>query len=175
MPFHFSERSLSRLDGLHFVLRDVALKAIALSTVDFAITEGLRAQERQAELVKAGASRTMNGRHVTGHAVDVVAVVGGVLRWELVWYPQIAHAFRQAGIALHAPLVWGCVWDRTLNEIDYDLADAATQYQERWYRTHPRPANRDKREFWGPLIDGPHFELSRKEYPADPRTIPVTA
>lgn len=165
MPFHFSARSLLRLEGLHFALADVARRAIQISEVDFAITEGRRAQERQAELVKAGASRTMNGRHVTGHAIDVVAVVAGALRWEWVWYPKIAHAFRQAGIALHVPLVWGGVWDRVLNEIAYDLAAAAEQYQERFRRKEGRP----------PLVDGPHFELQRKAYPSEPPAVVVTA
>lgn len=157
MPFKFSERSLSRLEDIHPDLLGVAHRAIAISEVDFAITEGKRSQDRQAELVKAGASRTMNGRHVTGHAIDVVAVSFGTLRWEWVWYPKIAHAFQQAGIGLHVPLVWGGCWDRTLNEIGYDLELAAAQYQERFRRVEGRRA----------LVDGPHFELQRRTYPAE--------
>lgn len=168
MPFTFSLRSMERLQGLHPDLAEIAMRAIMMSEVDFAVTEGLRSQDRQAELVKAGASRTMNGRHVTGHAVDVVAVVGGTLRWEWVWYPKIAHAFRQAGVALHVPLKWGGCWDRTLNEIGYDLADAAKEYQARWHRQNPGPDRH-------PLVDGPHFELDRKTYPAEPQPTPVTA
>jgi len=39
--------------------------------VPFIVVEGLRTRERQAALVKADASHTMNSRHLTGHAVDL--------------------------------------------------------------------------------------------------------
>jgi peptidoglycan LD-endopeptidase CwlK len=60
-------------------------RAIQITTQDFRGQEGLRTRERQAALVARGASRTMNSRHLTGHAVDLVAgwrrnqlVVGGL-------------------------------------------------------------------------------------------------
>lgn len=45
------------------------------------VQEGLRTRERKAELVARGASRTINSRHLTGHAVDLVALNGGEVSW----------------------------------------------------------------------------------------------
>ena len=68
-----------KLKGVNIDLVSVVHRALELSDIDFAVTEGLRTKERQAELVKAGASKTMNSRHITGHAVDLAAIVGSVL------------------------------------------------------------------------------------------------
>ena len=76
MGFHLSGRSLRRLDGVHPRLVALAREAVALSPVDFMITEGRRTRQRQAALVRAGASRTMHSRHLTGHAIDVAAMRG---------------------------------------------------------------------------------------------------
>ena len=52
-----------------------------IATQDFQVQEGLRTRERQAELVARGASRTMHSRHLTGHAVDLVALGGAEISW----------------------------------------------------------------------------------------------
>ncbi len=77
MSFRLSSRSRARLVGVHPALIAVVEAAIARTPVDFMITEGLRTAEHQAALVKAGASRTTRSRHLTGHAVDVAALVEG--------------------------------------------------------------------------------------------------
>src|SRR5690606_19512588 len=94
MGYAFSSRSLKRLEGVHPRLVALAREAIALSPVDFMITEGLRTKARQAALVKAGASRTWRSRHLTGHAIDVAALVDGQVRWDWPLYPRIAAAFK---------------------------------------------------------------------------------
>jgi len=71
MSFRLSARSRARLSGVHPALIAVVERAIARTSVDFMIVEGLRTPERQAVLVRAGASRTLKSRHLTGHAVDV--------------------------------------------------------------------------------------------------------
>src|SRR3989304_3927106 len=106
MSFTFRGRPLENLEGVHSDLKHVCHLALERSAVDFGITEGLRSMDRQTALVKAGASRTLDGRHVTGHAVDVAAYVDGVVSWAWPLYPQVAHAFRQAGVALHVSIVW---------------------------------------------------------------------
>ena len=40
---------------------------------DFTVLEGKRTVERQAQLVKDGASKTMKSKHLTGKAVDIAA------------------------------------------------------------------------------------------------------
>ena len=74
------------------------------------ITEGLRTPARQAALVRAGASRTLKSRHLTGHAVDVAALVEGQVRWDWPLYARIAEAFEAAAKELETPIVWGGDW-----------------------------------------------------------------
>lgn len=110
MTFKFSARSLRNLDGLHRDLVRAAHRALELSDVDFVVTEGLRTRERQRQLVAAGASRTMNSRHITGHALDVAAWVGGTVRWDWPLYDRIATAFKAAARELDVQIVWGGDW-----------------------------------------------------------------
>lgn len=91
------------------------------------MTEGLRSPERQARLVKAGASKTLKSRHLTGHAVDLAAIVDGKIRWDWPLYFKIAEAMKAAAKEENVSIVWGGDWK---------------------------------------MKDGPHFELSRKVYPA---------
>lgn len=108
--FKLSARSESRLMGVHPALQSVVRRALALSTVDFAVLEGIRTPERQAELMKAGASQTLKSRHLTGHAVDLGAIVAGEVRWDWPLYDQIAKAMKQAASELGTPLEWGGDW-----------------------------------------------------------------
>jgi len=110
MTFVLGRASLARLAGVHPDLVRVVKRAIALTPVDFRVTEGLRSIERQRELVKAGASKTMNSRHLTGHAVDVVALLEGKVRWDWPLYDRIAKAFKAAAKAEGVPLEWGGDW-----------------------------------------------------------------
>lgn len=145
-----SQRSRDRLTGVNPALVAVVERAIQLSAVDFGITEGLRTAERQTQLVAAGASSTMNSRHLTGDAVDVVAYVGGAVSWKLSVYCQIAAAFREASMELHQPIRWGGCWSllRDLPDDAEGIEDAVETYSAR-RRAMGRRA----------LIDGPHFEI----------------
>lgn len=115
MSFRLSQRSLDRLAGVHPALAGVVKAAILRTPVDFMVTEGLRTPERQAALVRAGASRTMKSRHLTGHAVDVAAVVDGQVRWDWPLYPRIAGAFKAAARERGVALIWGGDW-KTLRD-----------------------------------------------------------
>ena len=115
MSFHLSQRSLQRLSGVHPVLVEVVKAAILRTPVDFMVTEGLRTPERQAALVMAGASRTLKSRHLTGHAVDVAAVVDGQVRWDWPLYPRIAGAFKTVARERGVALIWGGDW-KTLRD-----------------------------------------------------------
>ncbi len=110
MSFRLSNRSRTRMKGVHPALVAVAEAAIARTAVDFMITEGLRTPARQAALVRAGASRTLKSRHLTGHAVDVAALVDGQVRWDWPLYARIAEAFKAAAKELETPIVWGGDW-----------------------------------------------------------------
>jgi len=72
--------------------------------------EGLRTLARQQELVAKGASKTMNSRHLTGHAIDFVPIVGGKITWKWPAFGPVADAFKAASKELKVPIVWGGDW-----------------------------------------------------------------
>jgi peptidoglycan L-alanyl-D-glutamate endopeptidase CwlK len=88
----------------------VVERAIQLTSVDFTVLEGLRTTERQKTLVAAGASKTMNSRHITGHAVDLGAYVDGQVDWSWPLYERIAAAMKLAAKELGVAIVCGADW-----------------------------------------------------------------
>ena len=108
--FTLGHRSKQRLKGVHPDLVKVVECAIQLTTVDFAVLEGLRTPERQKALVEAGASQTLNSRHLTGHAVDLGAWVGDEVRWDWPLYHKIAAAMKDAAKQVDVPIEWGGDW-----------------------------------------------------------------
>lgn len=121
MSFRLSQRSMKRLEGVHPRLVALVKEAAALSPVDFMVTEGLRTPQRQAALVKAGASRTLRSRHLTGHAVDVAALVEGQVRWDWPLYPRIAAAFKVAATRQETAIIWGGDWTRLRDGPHFEL------------------------------------------------------
>ncbi len=112
--FKLSEKSLNRLEGVHEDLVAVVKLAISHSVVDFSVIDGLRTVERQKELYAQGRTKagnivtwTMNSPHLLGHAVDLGAIVNGVLSWDKKWYPLIADAMLESAAKLEIPIVWG--------------------------------------------------------------------
>jgi len=111
MTRKWSARSLGNLAGIHPDLRRVMDRALQESPVDFIVIEGLRNKAQQAELVKSGASRTMNSRHLTGHAVDLLPIgLDGKGAFDWVLYRQLAPAVKGAAMAENVPLDWGGDW-----------------------------------------------------------------
>lgn len=78
--------------------------------MSFIVTEGLRTTERQAKLVKAGASQTMNSYHLRGNAVDIAVTLDGEVRWDWPLYEKISDVFKQAAADLHVKITWGGDW-----------------------------------------------------------------
>jgi hypothetical protein len=120
--------SEKNLIGVHRDLVAVVRRAAALCPIEFRVIEGVRTLARQKQLVAAGASKTLNSRHLTGHAVDLAPFIAGKIRWDWPPFYQIADAMKHAAIEADVPIVWGGDWK---------------------------------------FKDGPHFELDRKEYPAN--------
>ncbi|PID44082.1 MAG: hypothetical protein CSB48_02880 [Proteobacteria bacterium] len=110
--FALSDRSRRNLLGVHPDLVPIVEHAIHITRVDFTVIEGVRSIERQQKLVRSGASRTMNSRHLTGHAVDLGAWVDGQIDWSWPLYYQIADAMKCAAKKLDTPLEWGGDWKR---------------------------------------------------------------
>ena len=132
------ERSESSLRGVHPDLVRVVRRAHMLMSEDspglsFVVIEGLRSLERQRALVSAGASRTMNSKHLPrvgrdgrefGHAVDLAAEVRGLgIRWDWPLYPRIARRMRAAAAELGVSLTWGGDWDGDGSSDDESFKD----------------------------------------------------
>lgn len=145
--YSLSELSLNRLQGVNPNLVKVVKRAIELSGVDFRVSEGVRTKERQALLVRQGASQTMNSRHLTGHAVDLVAIVDGQVSWDFNHYYTIAKAIAQASTELGVSVRWGGAWTIITNK---------NGTPQDWVKAYKAERKRlGKKEF----LDGVHFEI----------------
>lgn len=120
--FKLGPRSISRLRGVHPDLVKVVERAIQITPVDFTVLEGLRDPMRQRALVEAGASQTMNSRHLTGHAVDLGAWIDDEVRWDWPLYHKIAAAMKQAAKELDVSIVWGGDWKSFKDGPHFELA-----------------------------------------------------
>lgn len=107
MSFKLSQRSLDRLKGVDEDLVSVVKRAIEITTVDFAVIEGLRTPERQKELMEKGFSQTLLSKHLVGRAVDLGAWVDNTVSWEKAPYLEIAKAMKQAAKELNVSIRWG--------------------------------------------------------------------
>ena len=107
MTYKLSLRSRQRLSGVHPDLVAVVKRAIEITEQDFSVTEGIRHIERQRKLVATGKSTTLNSRHLTGHAVDLVPYP---VSWDWEYFYPIADAMKQAAKELKVDLEWGGDW-----------------------------------------------------------------
>lgn len=110
MSYVLGARSLERLNGVHPDLVRVVKLAISKSPLDFTVLEGLRTKERQKQLYAQGATKTMNSRHLTGHAVDLAPLIGGAVSWDWPLYDKIALVMKAAAKELDVPITWGGDW-----------------------------------------------------------------
>jgi peptidoglycan L-alanyl-D-glutamate endopeptidase CwlK len=110
MTFALGARSLSRLSGVHPDLVKVVQLAIRKSDLDFAVLEGCRTIDRQRQLFAQKATKTMNSRHLTGHAVDLAPVINGDVSWDWPLYNRLAKTVKAAAAELGIPITWGGDW-----------------------------------------------------------------
>lgn len=108
--FKLSDKSLRRLEGVHPDLVKVVKRAIEITPVDFLVVEGLRTKSRQAYLLDAGKSRTMNSYHLTGHAVDIAPIVDGKVSWDWKYFHPMIAAMKQAAKELDVKIIAGADW-----------------------------------------------------------------
>jgi peptidoglycan L-alanyl-D-glutamate endopeptidase CwlK len=119
-------RSLRNLQGVHDDLVRVIVAAHAATlarhdALSFIVIEGLRTPRRQVELKAAGASMTLNSRHLTGHAVDLMAKVRGRGRWDWPLYATLGALVKAEAARLGVPLVWGGDWRRLRDGPHFEL------------------------------------------------------
>ncbi len=104
MTYALGKRSLERLVGVHPDLVRVVQRAIELTDHDFSVIEGVRTVETQRQYVAKGVSKTLNSRHITGHAVDLYPV-GRPTPWDKC--PVVAAAMLAAAVELDVAIRWG--------------------------------------------------------------------
>ena len=149
MTYKLSQRSLDRLEGVDERLVAVVKHAITTTKIDFGVICGLRTVEMQKKLVARGASKTMKSKHLTGHAVDLMAYISGRGSGDHSVYDDIGDAMKEAGDTLGVQLRWGAAWHiNDLRKWEYTMEQAMNSYIDA-----RRSANRR------PFIDCPHWEL----------------
>jgi len=114
-------RSRERMKGVHPDLVGVIEHAAEIAPGTFIVTEGLRTPDRQYQLYVTGASKTLNSRHLTGHAVDLAALVDGKVRWDWPLYHKLAAVVKQAAYERNVPLIWGGDWKSFPDGPHYEL------------------------------------------------------
>ena len=109
-PFVLGKLSLSRLVNVDPRLVAMVKRAIEITEIDFTVVEGHRSKARQSELVKSGASKTMNSRHLTGHAVDLAPWIDGAISWAWADFYRLEPFITAAAAEVKCPLEWGGNW-----------------------------------------------------------------
>lgn len=114
--FRLSQRSLTRLAGVHPDLVEVVKLAILRTSVDFTVVEGVRTVAQQREYVARGSSKTMGSFHLPqadglAHAVDLAPLVGGAIPWnEWAQFKELADVVKACAAELGVPVEWGGDW-----------------------------------------------------------------
>lgn len=119
MSFSLGDRSLKNLEGVHKDLVKVVERAIKITKQDFTVVEGVRTLDRQKKLLADGFTKTLNSRHLTGHAVDLCP-------YPIEWddhnkFEVISKAMKQAASELGVSIVWGGDWTRGWDKPHYEL------------------------------------------------------
>lgn len=111
--------SLIKLATVKPELQKVALYAVAICPLPFAIASGNRTQKEQDYLYASGRTRrgsivtkTRRSKHIGGGAIDFMALdAKGKVDWKnLKPYPEIARCFKIAAGKLKTPIEWGGDW-----------------------------------------------------------------
>lgn len=120
--FKLSKSSLKNLQGVHPDLLAVIRLALRYSKYDFGITSGVRTLEQQQEMIDKGASNTVDSRHLSGHAVDIIVYVNGTSTYRKKFYSKVASSFFKAAIELGVDLEWGGHWESLFDGPHFQLS-----------------------------------------------------
>lgn len=125
----FNELSVDRMQGVDPRLIEILQITRQRTGIPFEITEGLRDSERQAELVEASKSQTMNSKHLTGNALDIhILNPDGSANWDFEAYRPIADAAKQVAAELgYNDLVWGGDWQSLRDGVHFQLGGQYAQ------------------------------------------------
>lgn len=114
--FRFSQRSLDNLKGVNPKLTQVVYRALELTDIDFAVTDGLRTAAEAAANRGKGTSYIKRSKHEDGLAVDITpcvngkAVAGKQEDWP--YFNQLSKWMFQAAEELGVKIAWGGNWEK---------------------------------------------------------------
>lgn len=129
-PVAFSEQSNQRLAGVNptlaDILRETERRALERG-IKIEVSEGLRDPGRQAGLVAAGKSQTLNSRHLTGNATDVyIRNPDGSPNWDFEAYRPVADIAKEVAAEMGVPdLVWGGDWKTLKDGVHFQIGGPA--------------------------------------------------
>lgn len=72
--YRLSTKSKTKLQGVHPLLNLLVREAIKDCKVDFTVLEGLRTIQTQRAYLKRGVTWTLNSKHLSGNAIDLVPI-----------------------------------------------------------------------------------------------------
>ena len=122
--FKFGTRSRRRLGTVDKSLQLLMNVAIRRGIFDLSVLEGLRTKERQQFLVATGASKTLNSKHLTGHAVDIgIWKAGRVDYKDKKAYYVLAGQIYLLAAELGIKARWGGNWDSDQDMNDQSFND----------------------------------------------------
>ena len=103
----FGKRSKERLRGVDTRLVNVLNELVKI--MDVTIIEGLRSEQRQEKLLKAGSTKTKFSKHIEGKAVDLAP-------YPIDWndrdrFHYMGGMIRGIAKQLNIPVRWGGDWD----------------------------------------------------------------
>jgi peptidoglycan L-alanyl-D-glutamate endopeptidase CwlK len=124
MPRKWSEASKRALKNVHPDLVRVLENALKNGRRDFRVLEGRRTKARQAKLVKEGASKIMNSRHLGGFAVDLGVLRDGKISWHWPEYIVLAADIKKAAMDERVRIEWGGDWPHFKDGGHFELSRA---------------------------------------------------
>lgn len=102
-----NDKSMARLKGVDTRLVAVIGAAALSCPLEFQVTEGVRSLARQQMLFDAGKSRTLQSKHLFGHAVDIHVLVNGVANWDFKNYAVVNEHVQKAAAHFGVSVKWG--------------------------------------------------------------------
>jgi peptidoglycan LD-endopeptidase CwlK len=123
VPVEFNATSKARLAAIDPTLAQLMTAVEAQHPDAFEIGEGMRDIDTQRKYVAEGKSQTMNSKHLTGNAVDIVmGADSGKPNWNFEDYRPIADTAKATAAAMGIPdFVWGGDWKSLRDGVHFQI------------------------------------------------------
>lgn len=135
MAYKFGKGSTEQLNDINPILKELAIKALEKSEVDFGVpsTGGKRTAEQQKALFDKGFSQKdgyiKKSYHQSGNAVDLVPYIDGKLTWaDKEAFAKINKAVMAAWAEMNITewkLTWGGTWKTFVDLPHYEIKKVA--------------------------------------------------